>query len=58
MEKKDGMVTKLRFLLFPQKCFLRKTNEVLDFVLHSVVSITSVQLCVVIMLCFTDWEAN
>ena len=44
LEKMDGILTKLRFLSFSQSCFLRNTADLLDFMLHLVLSIASVKI--------------
>ena len=41
--KTDGNSTKVRFILFPQCCFLRNIADLLDFLLHRVLSKASVQ---------------
>ena len=41
LEKVDRNLTKERFLLFPQRCFLRNTADLLHFLLHRVLSVTT-----------------
>ena len=43
LEKKDGILTNLRFLLFSQRCILRNTADLLKFMLQSFPSIASVE---------------
>ena len=44
MEKMDRILTKERFLLFPQRCFLGKTADLLHFMLHRALSLSSVKI--------------
>ena len=44
LDKMDRTLTKERFLLFSQRCILRNTADLLSFMLHSVLSVTSVKL--------------
>ena len=44
LEKMDGILTKERFRLFSQKCVLRNTAGLLDFILHRVLFISSVKI--------------
>ena len=44
LEKIDGVRTKERYFLFSQKCILRNTADLLYFMLHSVLSVTSVKI--------------
>ena len=39
----DRILTEERFLLFSQRCILRNTADLLHFMLHRVLSVTSVQ---------------
>ena len=41
--KKDGILTKVRCLLFSEKFTLRKSADLLNFMLHRVLSIGSVK---------------
>ena len=43
LEKTDRISTKERFLLFSQSCILKNTADLLHFMLHRVLSVTSVQ---------------
>ena len=43
LEKRDRIPTEERFLLFSQKCILRNTADLLHFMLHRVLSVTSVK---------------
>ena len=38
------ILTKERFLLFSQRCILRNTADLLHFLLHRVLSVTSVKI--------------
>ena len=42
-EKMDRILTEERFLLFSQRCILRNTADLLHFMLHRVLSVTSVK---------------
>ena len=44
LERMDRIQTKERFLLFSQRCLLRNTADLLFFLLHSVLSVTSVKI--------------
>ena len=44
LEKMDRILTKERFLLFSQRCILRNTADLLHFILHRVLSVTSVKI--------------
>ena len=44
LEKMDRVLTKLRFLLFSQRCILRNTADLLHFMLYRVLSATSVKI--------------
>ena len=44
LEKMDRFLCKERFLLLPQRCFLGTTADLLHFMLHRVLSLTSVKI--------------
>ena len=44
LEKMDRILTKERFLLFSQRCTLRNTADLLRFMLHKILSVTSVKI--------------
>ena len=44
LERMDRLLIKERFLLFPQSCFLGKTADLLHFILHRVLCLTSVKI--------------
>ena len=44
LEKMDRILTKERLLLFPQRCFLENTADLLHFMLHRFLSLTSVKI--------------
>ena len=43
LEKTDRNLSKERFLVFPERCFLGNTADLLHFMLHRVLSLTSVK---------------
>ena len=43
LEKMDRILTEERFLLFSQRCILRNTADLLHFIVHRVLSVTSVK---------------
>ena len=44
LEKRDGVLTKERFLLFSRRCILRNTADLLLFILHRFLSLTTVKI--------------
>ena len=44
LEKMVGFLTKVRFVLFSQRCVLRNTADLLDFMLNRFLSIGSVKI--------------
>ena len=44
LKKTDKILTKERFLLFSQSCLLGNTTDLLHFMLHRVLSVTSVKI--------------
>ena len=44
LEKMDRILSKERFLLFPQRCFSGNATDLLHFMLHRVLSLTSVKI--------------
>ena len=56
MKKMAIFLTEVRFLLFSQWCILRNTVDLLNFMLHTVLSITSVETFGVITFFLPDWQ--
>ena len=44
LEKLDGYLTKVHFLLFSETCIVRKFADLLDFMLHRLLSTVSVNI--------------
>ena len=44
LEKMDGLLTKERFILFSRRCILRNTADMLHFMLHRHLCVTTVKI--------------
>ena len=54
LEKIDGIVTKESFLLFSQRCIKRNTADLLHFMLHRVLSVTTVKIICLLSYCYSS----